>query len=198
MSRNKIYGIGINDSTIPVTKKLNGVVIWSCPAYKKWRSILRKCYSDTYKSKRPYQKNITMCQEWLSFSNFRSWMMSQDYENKEIDKDLFGGNSKHYSPQTCTFLHPLINNFLSGKRGDKDGNFIGVFEDNRGKFTRYIAQCNNPFTHKLEHLGVYNDGSTAYKAWKKRKSELCDVFIDNKDFYKLSDKECIALYNRYR
>lgn len=44
-----------------------------------------------------------------------------------------------------------------------------VLDKRTGKFR---AQCSNPFTKKLEHLGLFTSEQEAHEAWRKRKLEL--------------------------
>ena len=57
-----IYRVGINNADYAIKKyeelpringKQNQKVIWRCPFYTKWMSMLKRCYSENYKDKRP-------------------------------------------------------------------------------------------------------------------------------------------------
>lgn len=103
MKKNKlIHGVGIND--------LPGMS--QSIAYRKWRSILQRCYSD---KAHPNYIFVEVCKEWLTFSNFKSWMEQQDWQGKEIDKDLFG-NGYLYSPENCCFLPRRVNTLIIESR----------------------------------------------------------------------------------
>lgn len=101
----KVYGIGIADyseDSLPEVKD-------------KWIGVLRR----SVQSKNGYISNknqktissydeVTVCEEWLTFSNFEKWMLDHNWEGKDLDKDLLG-NGKHYSPDTCCFLPHQVN-----------------------------------------------------------------------------------------
>lgn len=81
--------------------------------YNTWSSMLERCRSTwafgTY-------KDVTVCEEWYTYSNFEKWYMKNIYEFDgvlELDKDLFSKDKKIYSPETCCFLPKYINNLLS-------------------------------------------------------------------------------------
>jgi hypothetical protein len=40
---------------------------------------------------------------------------------------------------------------------------------------KYRASCKNPFTGKLEHLGLFSTTEEAHEAWRKRKHELAQL-----------------------
>lgn len=106
-----VCGVGINDADYPVRIrshiKQDGTFLdeWRCPFYTKWQKMLSRCYGKYNKSQKfnSYDQ-VEVCQEWLRFSNFKSWMEKQDWESKELDKDLLSGESKIYSPETCCFI----------------------------------------------------------------------------------------------
>ena len=123
-----VYGVGINDADYATQiKKTIGYengkqkqkLIWSCHFYEKWKSMLERCYSERFKIKFPTYKDCTVCEEWLTFSNFKSWMEEQDWQGKELDKDLLVVGNKIYSPQTCCFLTKMINTFIMDRENSK-------------------------------------------------------------------------------
>ncbi|MCK5666846.1 MAG: hypothetical protein KAI17_25335, partial [Thiotrichaceae bacterium] len=81
----KIFGIGINDADYYVYLMNNNKIIGVCPYYEKWKSMLKRCYSNTWKASHPTYQNCSACDDWLLFSNFKYWMKRQDWENKELD-----------------------------------------------------------------------------------------------------------------
>lgn len=107
-----ILGIGINDADYFIKSST-----WVCPFYQVWISMLKRCYS----KKKPVQyENTTVWDEWLTFSNFKRWMLTQDYQGKVLDKDLIG-NSSEYNPHNCCFIYQKTNMFLSNSSRDKHG-----------------------------------------------------------------------------
>jgi hypothetical protein len=109
-----VYGFGINDADYPVNITVGDgtkrKVVWRCPYYQKWVNMLDRAYG----AERQAYENVSVCQEWVSFNSFKSWMQLQDWEGKELDKDLLGDKTS-YSPETCTFVSKKINMFLQLK-----------------------------------------------------------------------------------
>lgn len=85
--RRKILGVAINDAEYVVTAKVDGVKI-SCPYYKVWANMLQRCYNKKEQERYPNYAGCTVCDEWLTFSTFKSWMERQDWRGKHLDKDI--------------------------------------------------------------------------------------------------------------
>jgi len=99
-----VFGVGIND--------MRGVPGWrkkDCPFYGTWYSMVQRCHSRNFQKKHPTYKGVTICEEWLTFSQFIAWAKTQDYKDKCLDKDILIPGNKHYSPDACMFVDPLIN-----------------------------------------------------------------------------------------
>lgn len=174
-----VCGVGTNDADYVVQKfeqlgyvdgKRKRRLIWSCTYYQTWKNMLERCYSVKQHELRPTYKNCTVADDWLTFSNFKAWMENQDWEGKHLDKDLLFEGNKVYGPETCVFVTQMVNNFTIDSKATRGDLLIGVcWHKKAGKF---LAQCNNPFTKKLEQLGLFTTEQEAHEAWRKRKLEL--------------------------
>lgn len=174
-----VYGVGINNADYVVQKKemighINGKpkqkLVWICPMYKTWKEMIRRCYSVKFQERYPTYRGCTVSGDWLIFSKFRAWMEGQDWENKQLDKDLLLEGNKVYSPETCVFVTQTVNKFITDRRAARGKYPIGVrWHKGTNKFE---SNCRNPFTKKLEHLGLFTCEQEAHEAWRKRKLEL--------------------------
>lgn len=179
--RKLVYGVGINDADYVVKKfeqdysarhisgRYKQRLVWMCPFYQKWVSMLERCYSEKYQEKYPTYKGCTVLEEWKLFSNFRKWVVGQDWEGMQLDKDVLFVGNKVYREETCVFVTRQVNMFLvdSGKtRGEWP---IGVCWDKKSK--KFLSNCSNPFTGKREHLGHFDCPQEAHKAWLSKKLE---------------------------
>jgi hypothetical protein len=100
-------------------------------------------------------------------------MEKQDWSGKCLDKDIIAPKSKLYSPETCAFVLPATNLFVTARDACRGDYPIGVHLCKRkGK---YQALCQNPFTRKREHLGYFSTPEEAHEAWRKRKHELAQL-----------------------
>lgn len=178
MNNKLVCGIGINDADYVISNKKSVIVngkrkqklVWTCPYYTRWHDMLVRCYDDKAQKKRPTYIGCSVCEEWLTFSNFKAWMEKQDWEGKQLDKDLLVKGNKIYSPETCCFIPMQINLFMTDNRRNTDGYPPGVsWHKMSGKFQ---VRCNNPFSKSEEYLGLYDNPETAHRAWLARKLEI--------------------------
>lgn len=177
-----VYGVGINDANYVVKvcetiRYVNGKrkrkLVWICPYYRVWGSMLKRCYSAKYQEKQPTYKGCSVSEEWLTFSVFKSWMEQQDWEGNQLDKDLLFEGNKVYSAETCVFVTQMVNNFTIDSGAARGEWQIGVYWDKNA--VKFKAQISNTFTKKLEHLGLYTSEPEAHQAWLKRKLELAHL-----------------------
>lgn len=174
-----IYGVGNNNADYVVDKREEaGYVdgkrkrkqVWVCPYYKTWRGVLERCYSEKWQEQKPTYAGCTVAEDWLTFSNFRKWMVEQDWEGKQIDKDLLFEGNKVYSASTCVFVSPMVNTFTTDSGASRGEWLIGVYYHKASE--KFRATCSNPFTKKNEYLGLFTCEQQAHQAWLKRKLEL--------------------------
>jgi hypothetical protein len=158
-----VYGVGINDADYIVCPTINGKRV-RCPFYAVWMDMLKRCYSLSFKKSRPSYIGCTVDKEWLIFSNFKSWMLTQDWNNKSIDKDILIQNNKIYSCSSCIFVSPSINNILLNRGADRGKYPLGVYEN---KSNRYVSRCK--VFGKDKYIGHYDTPEEAYEAYKKFK-----------------------------
>lgn len=178
--RNKfVYGVGVNDAEYAVSirenlGRFNGKqkqkLIWMCPYYRTWCGMLSRCYNKSFQQKVPSYIGCTVCEEWKRFSNFKAWMEQQDWEGKQLDKDLLVKGNTVYSPQTCVFLTAAINSFINEAEGNRGEYLIGVnFDKATAKFR---ASCSSPLVDKSRYIGLFETEIEAHEAWLKKKLEI--------------------------
>ena len=177
-----VYGVGTNDADYVVEKreeigcidgKRKQKLVWICPYYLAWRNMIERCYSTKLQERYPTYKNCTVSDEWLKFSNFKDWMVEQDWEGKQLDKDLLFEGNEIYSADTCVFVTQAVNKFTTDSKASRGKLLIGV-SWHKGA-SRFQSNCSNPFTKKLEYLGRFDSEQEAHKAWAKRKLELAHL-----------------------
>ena len=198
-----VCGVGINDADYVVQKKetigyVNGKIkeklVWECPYYRVWCSMLKRCYSIKYQERQPTYKGCSVSKEWLRFSIFKNWMEKQQWEDKQLDKDILFEGNKVYSPETCVFVSKVVNMFMTDRKAARGEWMIGTsWHKPTGKFR---SKCCNPFTKKQEHLGLFMDELEAHQAWLKRKLELAYLLAAEQTDERVA-KALIERYENY-
>lgn len=168
-----VEGVGLNDANYHVYKKLENGKYQICPMYATWKSMLVRCYSTSKSNVKanPSYVGATVCQDWLRFSKFYEWMVSKTYYKMVLDKDILRvGSEKTYSPDTCAFITPITNSFIT-ESGSMRGELpIGVTTREIKDKLLFVAACGNPFTkEKREYLGCYPDAMSAHESWRLKK-----------------------------
>lgn len=136
-------------------------------------AMMNRCYGEDYQAKHPSYEGCYVCEEWLTFSNFKAWMEKQDWEGNELEKDLIISGNKIYSPETCVFVSARVNTFLI-ENGAARGEFpIGASVDEKsGKFR---ARCRCVISGKQKTLGYFYSPEEAHKAWLAFKLEQARI-----------------------
>jgi hypothetical protein len=165
--RKLIYGVGINDADYFTSAVIDGKDV-RCPYYIRWKSMLKRCYSaNTHKINKTYI-GCTTCDEWKFFSNFKAWMIKQDWEGKHLDKDLLVQGNKVYGPDKCIFVTQAINNLLIDQKKSRGQHAQGVsFARAKGKF---IAHCR--VNGKSTNIGTFKTEELASARYIEFKTNL--------------------------
>lgn len=189
-----IYGVGINDADYATSKceQVNGKskAVWRCPFYVVWLSMMSRCYSEAYKTRKPNYDGCYVAPEWLYFMTFRSWMLQQDWENKHLDKDLLVKGNKVYSAETCVFVTQKVNSFITESTASRGEFPIGVSYNKR--LNKFQAYCRTP-GGKRKHLGFFSSSQEAHQAWLSYKLEQAKILASDQNDQKVRE----ALIKRY-
>lgn len=189
-SKKLIFGVGINDADYEVQPMVNGKRVW-CPFYRKWFNMLLRCYSENYQQRRPTYIGCYVILEWLRFSNFKSWMIEQDWEEKQLDKDILFKDNKVYGTETCVFVDKSVNLFLLERGNDRGKWPIGVNYCKRDK--KFIAKCWSVEIGKQKHLGMFLTPDEAHQAWLAFKLDQAYILAEQQTDVRVAE----ALINRY-
>lgn len=159
-----VCGVGLNDACYSTSKFLNGKQI-RCPIYRKWHDMLRRCYSKKYQDRQPTYIGCSVCEEWLTFSNFKAWMEKQAWEGKDLDKDLLVSGNKEYRPDVCMFVTSWINKLITDHGAKRGAYPIGVSLFKRdGNFRADVNAKGIAI-----RLGRFPTPQNAHAAWQKAK-----------------------------
>tara|TARA_R110002073_G_scaffold1482_4_gene10486 strand:- start:16 stop:588 length:573 start_codon:yes stop_codon:yes gene_type:complete len=157
-----LFGVGVNDSLTPIRCRKTKYI---CPYYVRWAHMIKRCYSELFHSTNPTYKDCSVCDEWLCFSSFKSWMKKEDWKDKQLDKDIIKPRNKIYSPETCAFVTSEENHILCDAKNIRGKYPKGVCYHNINKnFLSYITIKN-----KRVNLGSHDSIESAVASYKKAK-----------------------------
>lgn len=194
-----VAGVGINDADYNVCRHeiINGKrkTVWTCPFYQTWGNMLLRCYSNSGHKQRPNYEGCSVATKWYRFSNFKAWMETQNWEGKHLDKDLLVVGNKVYSADTCLFLDPKVNTFLTERANDRGEWPLGVYLDTySGKFK---AVCFCVTTGKQKTLGRFLDPQEGHEAWLKFKLSQAYILATEQTDQRVA-KALIDRYENYQ
>lgn len=164
-------------------------------AYNHWAHMISRCYDTKEKKYKFYGGNgVTVCDEWLNFSNYETWFNKSYYKIENVamvvDKDILNKGNKIYNEENCIIIPQDINKlFCKAKliRGDYP---IGVgYSKQINRYTATITKNN-----KRLHIGTYDNPYDAFCAYKKEKEKYIKEMADKYKEY-LPKKVYDALYS---
>lgn len=151
-SRDKVYGFGIVNISLPNTSK----------SKKLWRGMIERCYSDRTHKFIPAYCGCSVCEDWRTLSNFKEWFDDNYIDGYELDKYLLVKHNRMYSPETCCFISKSLNSLLTNRRL------------HRGQYPLGVRAKNNKYESRLganTYLGIFPTVESAFLAYKKAKEK---------------------------
>ena len=149
-------------------------LVWKCPAYTAWHHMITRSYSQKYKERFPTYQNVTVCEEWLMFSNFRVWWVHNNVAGWQLEKDLLVKGNLIYKPSACAYTPNYLNSLLidcASARGDYP---LGVCLDPR-RVKPYASRC--WVGGKRKHIGYFATTRDAHRAWQLFKIKAIEEAI---------------------
>ncbi len=193
MGKKLVFGVGVNDAGYVVQQfetigyvdgKRKQKFVWMCPFYSAWTGMLERGYSAKEKERYPTYKDVTVCEEWHLFSNFKSWMEQQPFEGMRLDKDLLVKGNKEYNPSTCVFVPNRVNTVLVDSGAVRGVYPLGVYYKQKTKYM--VNELKKPHVAKVstgdgkgqKHLGMFSSPFEAHKAWQLAKANVIEETIE--------------------
>ncbi len=181
--RKLVFGKGINDADYLISYKGEDGKQITCPYYIKWYNMLKRAYCPKYHAKQPTYVNCSVSPEWLTFSKFKSWMVQQDWQGNELDKDLLVKGNKVYGPTTCIFVPRDVNSLFLDHGAARGAFPIGV--DYHKPNNKYRASCR--VRGKVTHIGCYQTPEAAHRAYNSFKRTLCIIVANEQSDVRIRD-----------
>lgn len=148
-----VCGVGVNDLYGECGSVANNT----------WSQMLLRCYSETTRHKFPTYVDVTVCEEWHKFSNFKKWFDENYVDGYALDKDIIIKGNKVYSPETCCFVPREINTIFTKNNSMRGDLPIGVKHNNKkfsASFGKRGREC---------FIGTFETPLEAFLAYKEAK-----------------------------
>ena len=168
-----LYGVAVPDYDYSIRRYKGDKVVWTCPYFQRWANMIARCYSSKQREYTPSYAGVTVCEDWLRFSNFKSWMEQQDWEGKELDKDLLG-DGKFYSPETCCFISKRLN--LKLRKFLYEGSVGVSWHKQREKYRAYTYNYRNG---KQIYLGLFDTKEDACVVANEARSKELEMLLSS-------------------
>lgn len=142
---------------------VNGV-----PSHNVWQGVIERCYFGNTSRSSSYN-DCTICDEWLTYSNFKKWFEDPEngyQEGYHLDKDILVKGNRQYAPNKCCFVPNEINALLIKQKKRKSSLPIGVCQVKSGRF---VARVNSG--KPTHHIGTFNTPEDAFQAYKIAKEQ---------------------------
>lgn len=168
----------INDADYPITITVDGKRV-RCPFHARWSNLTGRVlnvYDRSYDSSQ-------IVEDWLTFSNFKAWMEQQDWEGKELDKDILVKGNQVYGPDTCVFVPRRLNTLLNTQRLINKNSLLGVNYSKPSKdminslSKPWRAQVSSFDQRQQLYLGCYATQEEAHYVWQIAKSKELEKAI---------------------
>lgn len=150
----------------------------TCPFYRKWVDMVKRVHSKKYLLKYPSYDGCSIDEQWKKTSVFKNWMMGQNWEGLELDKDILHFGNKVYSPETCVFVPEYVNSVLLMRDRCRGAFPVGVKRRAKDKrfphlpqSSKYCSSVNNG-DGKYVSLGTtFTTPEDAHRAWQVGKKD---------------------------
>ena len=138
-------------------------------SYRLWVNLLNRTVNPERGKTLPTYTDVTICEEWLSYSAFKEWFDDPTNGYKEgysLDKDILVKGNKIYSPTTCCFVPQDVNVLFTKRKKSRGGCPIGVHVGTNGKYCASLG-----INGTRIHLGYYDAQEEAFNAYKEAKEK---------------------------
>ena len=181
--RTLTYGVGINDVMIAEFS--------SSKIARIWRGIIRRTGKrDPNLTNYESYKDCTLDPIWYKLSAFKEWVEQwDDYDNKEIDKDILIPGNKHYGPDTCLMVRQVVNSWFKphAAKGELPRGVTWNVAWKRGKSPNpYRAQI-TPIGGKRTALGYYATIEEASAVFESARKEQLKILMETETDLKVKN-----------
>ena len=164
-----------------------------------WRGIIRRTGKrDPNMHNYEAYKDCTLDPRWFKLSVFKEWIEQwDDFENKEVDKDILIPGNLHYGPDTCLMVRKIVNQWFKPHilKGDLPRGVCWNSNYKKGKSPKPYRAQTNPLqvidgevkVGKRTALGHFLTVEEASDAFQKARQESLQILIDTETDVKVRD-----------
>ena len=169
-----VLGVGTVDVCFQIS--VGRAPIWQ---YKMWSNMLMRCFGNKYKQEHPTYRDVTCCDEWLSFGNFVEWVNKQvGYSGlkpySDLDKDIIRVGNKKYCPECCSIVPTEINLLFTIRKATRGDLPISVYYNKEsGNYAAQISRFG-----VMNTIGLYDTPEEAFAVYKAAKEAHVKVVAD--------------------
>ena len=159
-------------------KRIESMDAITLKAEMAYQSMKQRCGNRT---KRTWYADVVICEEWMKNKQvFIKWFREHYYEIEGalmiVDKDLFGRNSRMYSPETACILPQNINAILSNLNRyrflDKETGVrlpLAVYYDKHSN--KYFSRIQYCGTNRAVQLSYHDTMEAAFEEYRFEKKQ---------------------------
>jgi len=119
-------------------------------------------------------------------------MEQQDWEDRELDKDILSKSGNLYNPENCVFISRKLNQVFTKDRIKQSGLPRGVYWSKQNK------KCHAKFNKngKTEHVGYFDLIKDAHKAHDIARNKYVLALIRAENNKRINDTDYIYKWSR--
>lgn len=110
------YGVGIDDCPVGTVDAAHIV----------WLAMMERVYDQDSANPRPTYDDCLVDPCWHLYSDFKRWFDANHIADYQLDKDILQPGNALYSPDTCVFVPPYINQAVRWRRKMPKSGYPGV------------------------------------------------------------------------
>lgn len=194
---NLISRLGIRDISKPVyygvgfVKAINNKPVdIKIQSFEIWKKMIGQCYSGKIKM----YENVSVCEEWHNYCNFREWYDNNYLKGFDLclNKALFTMDNKICSPETCCFLPKELNDYIQMHKLNNGGLTGNMSTGTVMELLQLMKKYSPKLDKHVFNVLSCNCKSSIRKFNPKERIELTTRFHDITDKEKVSDIELTA------
>ena len=169
-----LYGVATNDLGRGECSYMHNRRQVVAKFYATWKRMLYRCYDAEFLKDNPTYIGCSVCDDWLTLSNFREWFNNTYIDGYDLDKDMLVSGNKIYSPETCVWLPHELNALLCVRTRNKGNLPVGVSLQRSGRYQSGATQHG-----KRVQFGTYDTPDEAHEVYIEHKIAYTKLVVND-------------------